>query len=57
MTVPEGMTIGIGNKVYKAGAELPKDYKFPKSKKSDDKKVNVTKSVPKPESEKEEVEK
>lgn len=37
-TVPEGKKIVIGNKTYKAGAELPKDYKLREKKESTSKK-------------------
>lgn len=32
MTVPEGKEIWIGNKLYKAGEELPVSYKMPEKK-------------------------
>ena len=33
MKVPKGKEIGIGNRIYKAGDELPADYSFPEKNK------------------------
>ena len=37
MKVPKGKTVGIGNRVYAAGEELPADYSFPEKKKANKK--------------------
>lgn len=34
MKVPEGRKVMIGSKIYKAGKELPADYKLPEKKKA-----------------------
>jgi hypothetical protein len=36
MKVPKNMTIGIGNKEYKSGEELPADYELPSKKRKAD---------------------